>query len=42
MTTITNIDEKMEGANNFIVYRYRVYLILEEHDLENFTKEEVS
>jgi hypothetical protein len=42
MTTGTKIDEKLEGANNLRAWRYRVSLLLEERDLENFTKEEVS
>jgi hypothetical protein len=42
MTTDTKIDEKLEGANNFRSWRYRVSLLLEEHDLKKFTKEEVS
>jgi hypothetical protein len=42
MTTGTKIDEKLEGVDNFISWRYKVSLLLEEHDLENFTKEEVS
>jgi hypothetical protein len=42
MTTETEIDEKLEGADNFRAWRYKVSLLLEEHDLEKFTKEEVS
>jgi hypothetical protein len=42
MTTETKIDEKLEGADNFRAWRYRVSLLLEEHDLDKFTKEEVS
>jgi hypothetical protein len=41
MNTRTKIDEKLEGADNFRVWRYRVSLLIEEHDLETFTKEEV-
>jgi hypothetical protein len=36
MTTRTKIDEKLEGANNFRAWRYRVSLLLEERDLEKF------
>jgi hypothetical protein len=42
MTIGTKIDEKLEGADNFRARRYRVSLLLEERDLEKFTKEEVS
>jgi hypothetical protein len=41
MTTRTKIDEKLEGDDNFRAWRYIVSLLLEEHDLEKFTKEEV-
>jgi hypothetical protein len=41
MAPITNIDEKLEGANNFRAWKYRVMLILEENDLKDFIKEEV-
>jgi hypothetical protein len=34
MTNITKIDEKLEGADNLRAWRYRVSLLLEEHDLE--------
>jgi hypothetical protein len=42
MTTRTKIYENLEGADKFISWRYRVSLLLEEHDLEKFTKEEFS
>jgi hypothetical protein len=38
MTTKTKIHEKLEGDENFRAWRYRVSLLLEEHDLEKFTK----
>jgi hypothetical protein len=41
MTIETNIDEKLEGAEKFRYGRYNVSLLLEDHDIENFTKEEV-
>ena len=41
MTNNTKIDEKIEGVENFIAWKYRVMLILEEHDLEGYIKEEV-
>jgi hypothetical protein len=42
MNTGTKIHEKVEGDDNFIAWRYILSLLLEEHDLEKFTKEEVS
>jgi hypothetical protein len=38
MTTRTKIDEKLEGADSFRAWRNKVSLLLEEHDLEKFTK----
>jgi hypothetical protein len=40
MTTRTKIDEKLDGVDNFRVWRYRVSL-LEEHELDKFIIEEV-
>ena len=36
MSLSTKLDEKLEGADNFRAWKYRVMLILEEHDLEGF------
>jgi hypothetical protein len=41
MAPSTKLDEKLEGANNFQAWKYRVMLILKENDLEDFVKEEV-
>ena len=40
MTNSTKLDEKLQGAENFRAWKYRVMLILEEHDLEGYIKEE--
>ena len=37
----TNLDEKLEGAENFRAWKYRIMLILQENDIEKFVKEEV-
>jgi hypothetical protein len=42
MNSITKLDEKLEGANNFRAWKYRVMLILEETNLEGFIEEEVA
>ena len=42
MTSSTKLDEKLEGAENFRAWKYRVMLILEENNLEKFVKEEVA
>ena len=42
MTNNTKLEDKLEGAENFWAWKYRVLLILEEHDLENYVKEEVA
>ena len=36
MTTNTKLDEKLEGANNFRAWKYRLMLVLEQNDLEGF------
>ena len=36
MTLSTKLDENLKGADNFRAWKYRVMLILEEHDLEGF------
>ena len=41
MTNNTKLEDKLEGAENFWAWKYRVLLILEEHDLENYVKKEV-
>ena len=41
MTNSTKLDEKLEGAENFRAWKYRIMLILEEHDLDVFIKEDV-
>ena len=41
MENDTNIYDNLEGAKNFWEWKYRVLLMLEEHDLENYVKEEV-
>ena len=41
MTLSTKLDEKLEGADNFRAWKYRVMLILEEHDLEGFIEADI-
>ena len=41
MAPNTKLDEKLEGVDNFWAWKYRVMLILEENDLEDYVKEEV-
>ena len=38
----TKLDEKLEGVENFIAWKYQIMLILKENDLEGFIKEEVA
>ena len=42
MINNTKLEDKLEGAENFRAWKYRVLLILKEHDLENYVKEEVA
>ena len=37
----TNIDENIVEVENFRAWKYRIMLILQENDLDNFVKEEV-
>ena len=41
MTKNTKLDEKLEGAEKFKAWKYRIMLILQENDLDKFVKEEV-
>ena len=41
MTKNTKLDEKLEGAEKFKAWKYKIMLILQENDLDKFVKEEV-
>ena len=41
MTICTKLDEKLEGADNFRAWKYRVMLILEGNDLEGFIEADI-
>ena len=41
MTKNTKQHEKLEGAENFRAWKYRIMLILQENDLDKSVKEEV-
>ena len=41
MTNTTNLDKNIEEAENFRAWKYKIMLILEEHDLYGFIKVEV-
>ena len=42
MTSSTKLDEKLEGADDFRAWKYRIMLVLEEHDLGRFVEREVT
>ena len=42
MKNNTKVDEKLEGADNFRAWKYRMLLILEENDLEEYVEKEVA
>ena len=42
MTSSTKLDEKLEGADDFRAWKYRIMLVLEEHDLDRFVEGEVT
>ena len=41
MSHHTKLDEKLEGADNFRAWKYRISLILEENELDSYINEEV-
>ena len=41
MTKNTKLDEKLEGVEKFISWKYRIMLTIQENDLDMFVKEEV-
>ena len=41
MYASTKLVDKLEGVENFRVWKYRIGLILEENDLARFIKEDV-
>ena len=41
MTINTKLDEKLEGADNFWAWKYRVMLIVEENNLEGLIEEDI-
>ena len=42
MTPSTELEDKLEGIENFRAWKYRIGLILQENDLDKYVKEEVS
>ena len=41
MSPHTNLDEKLEGVDNFQAWKYRISLVLEENELDTYIHEEV-
>ena len=41
MSHHTKIDEKLEGAYKFRAWKYRIFLVLEENELDSYIHEEV-
>ena len=42
MSHHTNLDENLEGANNFRAWKYRISQVLEENELDTYISGEVS
>ena len=42
MKNSTNLEENIEGFDKFWAWKWRVLHIFEEHELENYVKEEVA
>ena len=38
----TKLEDKLEGADNFRAWKYRISLILEENDMDKYVTEEVT
>ena len=41
MSHHTNLDEKLEGVDNFRAWKHRISLVLEENELDSYIHEEV-
>ena len=41
MSHHTKLDEKLEGAENFRAWKYKISLVLEENELDSYINEEV-
>ena len=41
MSHHNKLDEKLEGADNFQAWKYRISLVLEENELDSYINEEV-
>jgi len=41
MTSNTKLDEKLEGADKFQAWKYKIMLILEENDLDKYVEGEI-
>ena len=41
MSHHTKLDEKIQGADNFRAWKYRISLVLEENELDSYISEEV-
>ena len=37
----TKLEDKLEGADNFLAWKYRISLVLEENELDTYINEEV-
>ena len=42
MSHHTKLDEKLEGADNFRAWKYRISLVLEENELDSYINEEIT
>ena len=41
MTHHTQLEDKLGGADNFLAWKYKISLILEENDLDQYINEQV-
>ena len=41
MSHYTKLDENLEGDDNFLAWKYRISLVLEENELDSYISEDV-
>ena len=42
MAPCTKLEDKLEGIENFLAWKYRIDLILKENGLEKYIKDEIA
>ena len=42
MAPSTKLEDKLEGLDNFLAWKYRIHLILKENGLEKYIKDQIA